>query len=247
VTKQPRAELTVTIDGIEHRASAGETILDVARRERVTIPTLCWLEGLTVWGGCRVCVVEVAEEHALRLACSTLVADGMEVRTRSPRLEEHRRTVVELLFAEGNHICAVCVANRSCELQDLATSLGIDHVRFQHEHRERKVDASHPRFLFDPDRCVLCTRCVRVCDEVEGAHVWEVASRGSDSYVVTGMNQPWGQVTACTSCGKCVAVCPTGALVEKGRGVTEVRHDPDLVRFLVTARTQAAWAEEVEA
>jgi bidirectional [NiFe] hydrogenase diaphorase subunit len=240
-----RPNVPVVIDGRHLKALPGETILQVAQRSGIDIPTLCWLEGLSVMGGCRLCVVEVAEDRPLRPACATPVAEDMEVRTDSDRLQQHRRTIVELLFAEGNHVCAVCVANRRCELQDLAARLGVDHVRFPYRYPEREVDATHPRFLFDPSRCVLCTRCVRVCDEVEGAHVWDVAARGSRSYLVAGLGQPWGESASCTSCGKCVAVCPTGALVEKGRAAGDVLHDPDLVRFLTKARRDGQWTERV--
>ena len=239
--RQPDA--TITIDGEQVGVLEGETILSAARRAEVPIPTLCYLEGLSVWGGCRVCVVEVAGEQALRLACATPVVDEMELTTTSDRLVEHRRQLVELLFAEGNHICSVCVSNGACELQDLAVDLGVDHIRFDYQFPDRGVDHSHPRYGLDHNRCILCSRCVRVCDEVEGAHVWEIASRGSGSHLVAELGQPWGESTSCTSCGKCVAVCPTGALFHKGVSVTEQRHDVDVVAFLTTRRETGEWID----
>ena len=233
--------LNVTIDGVEMSAVEGESVLDVARRAGAAIPTLCYLDGLSVHGGCRVCLVEVDGEHAPRLACSTPVTDEMEVRTATEAITEHRRIVVELLFAEGNHICAVCVSNGSCELQDLASEVGMDHVRFPYQYPDRAVDASHPKYVFDPQRCILCTRCVRACAEIEGAHVWDVAARGADSYLVTELNLPWGEAPSCTWCGKCVTVCPTGALAFKGRAIGEMEHDTDLVGFLARARTEGEW------
>ncbi len=113
---------------------------------------------------------------------------------------------------------------------------GVDHVPFEHAWPRTEVDASHPRFVLDRDRCVLCTRCVRVCDEIEGAHVWDVAGRGTEARLIAGMDQPWGEVASCTSCGKCVAVCPTGALAWQGAASGERRPDPALVSFLVAAR-----------
>jgi bidirectional [NiFe] hydrogenase diaphorase subunit len=241
VPEMPEGKVSITIDGRRVTAREGETILDAARREGVHIPTLCYLKGLSVHGGCRLCVVEVAEDRVLRPACATTVSADMEITTTNPNLAEHRRTILELLFAEGNHICAVCVSNGHCELQDEAVAAGMDHVRYEYQCPQREVDASHPKFVFDPNRCILCTRCVRVCGEVEGAHVWDVASRGAESFLVAELNRPWGESRSCTWCGKCVAVCPTGALAYKGKAVAEMRHDPELVEFLTTAREAGRW------
>jgi len=165
----------------------------------------------------------------------------MEIRTDTSRLRSHRRTIVEMLFAEGNHVCAVCTANGHCELQDVAVRTGMDHVRLEYQSPNRAVDASHPRYLFDPNRCILCTRCVRACDEIEGAHVWDVASRGQQAHLVAGLSRPWGEVADCTWCGKCVAVCPTGALAPQRSAVGEARRQPDLIHRLVTARRDHVW------
>jgi bidirectional [NiFe] hydrogenase diaphorase subunit len=160
-----------------------------------------------------------------------MIVEGMEVFTDSPRLRKYRRMTVEMLFAEGNHICSVCVVNGRCELQDLSLTMGIDHISIPYMNPAREVDASHERFAFDANRCVLCTRCVRVCAEIEGAHVWDVMGRGFESGVITDLDQPWGSSVTCTSCGKCVQVCPTGALFIKGRAVGEMVKHP---RFLTT-------------
>lgn len=241
MARQP--DLTVTIDGRDLPAHSGDSILQVARRAGIEIPTLCYVEGLSVWGGCRLCVVEVTGDHRLQPACGTAVVDELEVRTDSERLRAYRRDIVELLFAEGNHICSVCVANGNCELQNLAVELDIDHVDAAYHFPARTVDATHARYVFDPDRCVLCTRCVRTCAEVEGAHVWSVASRGNQAHLVTEMGQPWGDALSCTSCGKCVAVCPTGALHDRGTAVGEAVSDLDLITFLQTAREADEWYE----
>ncbi len=122
----------------------------------------------------------------------------------SPRLRAYRKMIVELLFAERNHICAICVANNHCELQDLAIEMGVDHVRYEYLNPQVGVDIAHAQFGVDHNRCVLCTRCVRVCDQIEGAHTWDLSGRGVEARVITDMNQPWGDSATCTSCGKCV-------------------------------------------
>jgi bidirectional [NiFe] hydrogenase diaphorase subunit len=208
---------TLVIDGRDISARETETILEAAQEQGIFIPTMCHLEGLSDIGACRLCLVEVKGTNKLLPACVTRVEEGMEVSTRSERLDRYRRTVLELLFAEGNHICSVCVANGHCELQSMAQRLGMDHVRVPYVSPRRQVDATHERFTFDPNRCILCTRCVRVCDEIEGAHTWDVMGRGIASGVITDLHEPWGSSTSCTSCGKCVQVCPTGHWSRKAK------------------------------
>jgi bidirectional [NiFe] hydrogenase diaphorase subunit len=217
---------TLTIDGTDVAGAAGQSILEVATENGIDIPTLCHLDGLSDVGACRLCVVEVTGSGKLLPACVTAVEEGMEVVTASERLTGYRRTIVEMLFVERNHICAVCVANNHCELQDLAADLGVTHLELPAVNPRVGVDASHPLFAIDHNRCVMCTRCVRVCDEIEGAHTWDVMGRGIDARVVTDLGMPWGESTTCTSCGKCVQVCPTGALFEKGRSVGEGSKQP---------------------
>jgi bidirectional [NiFe] hydrogenase diaphorase subunit len=139
-----------------------------------------------------------------------------------------------MMFMERNHVCAVCVANNHCELQDAAKSLGLTHFHLPPLEPVVEVDASHDKFIMDHNRCILCTRCVRVCDEIEGAHTWDLFNRGANTRVITDMGTPWGESPTCTSCGKCVQVCPTGALFEKGRTVAEAKHRR---RFLPYLRT----------
>lgn len=235
------AVITLQIDGQPASARDGQTILEAARDAGISIPTLCYLEGIHSVGACRLCLVEIGTDGRLMPACTTQVAEEMTVQTISERLQNYRRMIVELLFSERNHICSVCVANNNCELQDMAAALGMDHVQFDYLSPECDVDVSHERYGMDHNRCILCTRCVRVCDEVEGAHTWDVAGRGTAARVITDMAQPWGTSPTCTSCGKCVMACPTGALFRQGSTVAEMEHDRSQIAFLITAREKKQW------
>jgi bidirectional [NiFe] hydrogenase diaphorase subunit len=228
--------VTLKIDDRDLSGRDDESILAVAREAGIRIPTLCYLDGLSRWGGCRVCLVEVKGSSKLMPACSTYVVEGMEVTTQSERLTRYRRMVIEMLFAEGNHICSVCVSNGHCELQNQAVTHGIDHIRLPYLYEKRAVDASHPLFAMDENRCILCTRCVRVCDEIEGAHTWDVSARGIKSRVITDFDSPWGTSDTCTSCGKCVQVCPTGALFAKGVSPGEQTKRAEFLDYLLSQR-----------
>ena len=234
--KAPRRVKTLVIDGMDVSATEDQTILEAATEHGIRIPTLCALEGLSSIGACRLCLVEVRGIGKLLPACVTRVEEGMVVTTASPRLVDYRRKIVELLFSERNHICAVCVSNGHCELQDLARELGVNHVRYPYLHPDADVDLSHARYGVDHNRCVLCTRCVRVCDEIEGAHTWDVMGRGLEARVITDLNQFWGDSVSCTGCGKCVQVCPTGALFEKGKGAAEMVKERAFLPYLASMR-----------
>jgi bidirectional [NiFe] hydrogenase diaphorase subunit len=163
---------TLVIDGKDVAATSDQTLLSAAEENGIHIPTLCHLEGLSDVGACRLCVVEVEGSSKLLAACATRVEEGMKVTTSSDRLVDYRRKIVELFFVERNHICAVCVADNHCELQDQARDLSLTHFELPPLHPELNVDATHERFVLDQNRCILCARCVRVCDEIEGAHTW---------------------------------------------------------------------------
>jgi bidirectional [NiFe] hydrogenase diaphorase subunit len=231
--------VTLQIDGRDVTAHDNQLVIDVARENGIRIPKLCYVSGLSSYGGCRLCLVEVEGVSKLLAACTTTAAEGMQVRTVTPRLTEYRRMILEMLFAERNHVCSVCVSNGHCEMQWLAEHLRIDHIRFPYVYPKLSVDASHDRFVLDQNRCILCTRCVRICQEIEGAHTWDVMGRGSQSLVITDLAQPWGDAESCTSCGKCVQVCPTGALSEKGHSVSEMAKKREFLPYLTMMRGES--------
>jgi len=228
--------VTLKIDGKDVGAREDETILEVARENGIDIPTLCHMDGLSDIGACRLCLVEVKGSNKLLTACVTTVQEGMEVTTHSPRLDGYRRMTVEMLFSERNHVCAVCVSNGHCDLQNLAVDVGLTHITVPYLYPNVGIDASHERFVLDHNRCVLCTRCVRVCDEIEGAHTWDLMGRGVKTRVITDLAEAWGDSESCTSCGKCVHVCPTGALFEKGKSVAEMTKRRTFLPYLTSMR-----------
>lgn len=228
--------VTLKIDGRDIGARSDETILQVARENGIDIPTLCFLEGISTVGACRLCLVELEGSGRTVPACVTRVEEGMVVRTDTETLRRWRRGILELLFSERNHVCSVCVANGHCELQELARRVGMNQVHVPYRYPRLEIDASHPRFVVDHNRCILCTRCVRVCDEIEGAHTWDVMGRGVEARVITDLAQPWGESATCTGCGKCVQVCPTGALVEKGGAVAEMSKRREFLPYLTLMR-----------
>jgi bidirectional [NiFe] hydrogenase diaphorase subunit len=225
----------LTIDGKEVFAKPSDTILKASTENGIYIPTLCYLEGLSPYGGCRLCIVEVKGAPKPVTACTTPVSEGMEVITNSPLILKYRRQILELILAERIHVCSVCVANGSCELQSLASNLGVDHTNVQRNWRPLPLDSSHERLVIDHNRCIMCTRCIRVCDEIEGVHVLDVKGRGENSMIVIDLDEKWSDSYSCTSCGKCAAVCPVGAIYIKGKALAETKKK-ELPEFIVGRR-----------
>lgn len=227
---------TFKINGIDVTGRSDATILEIASENGIKIPTLCYLEGLSAVGSCRMCLVEVSGSKNLVPACTSKIKDGMEVITNSTKLKNHRKMVLSMIFAERTHTCSVCVSNGHCELQDQAIELGLEHSYVPYIHKNFEIDASHKDYVYDPNRCILCSRCVRVCDEIEGAHALDIFGRGIDSKIIHDMDEPWADSESCTSCGKCVHVCPTGSLFEKGLSATEMVKKKNIITNLIQAR-----------
>jgi bidirectional [NiFe] hydrogenase diaphorase subunit len=232
--------ITLTINEELVSGRDGQTLLEVIQEHEIYIPTLCHMSGLSDRGGCRLCMVDI--QGRLVAACVTEAVEGMVVQTDTPQLRAYRRIILELVFAERNHICAVCVVNGHCELQALAAKLGMDHVRYDYLVRDLPMDASHDRFVVDHNRCILCTRCVRVCDQVEGAHTWDLSGRGVNTCVTIDLGKPWGESLSCTSCGKCVQICPTGALYTKGMSVAEMQKRHGFLSWILSGRQDKEWS-----
>ena len=212
--------VTFTLNGHKVQAQAGQTVLEAATAAGVRIPALCHHPALEPIGACRICLVEVARQRTLQTACTLKVTAGIEVWTDTPKVREARRFVLELLLSDHPLDCMTCERTGSCELQDLAYEYGIRQTRYPGVQHEYPIDTSNPFYERDYNKCILCRRCVRACDEINGVEAIGVIQRGFDSKIGTAFDGPM-QDSPCEFCGMCVEVCPTAALVpklKKGQG-----------------------------
>jgi formate dehydrogenase (NADP+) alpha subunit len=204
----------IIIDGKRVSATPGQTVLEVAQSAGIYIPTLCHHEDLKPYGGCRVCVVEIEGMRGLPTSCTTPAANGMKVHTDSEAVNNSRRVTIELLLAEHPNECLTCSANLNCELQKVAAFLGITRSLLPASVRGYPIDDSNPFFYLDRDKCILCARCTRTCNEITCVGAIDMANRGYSMKVATfGDGKLLDSI--CQSCGECVAHCPTGALAPK--------------------------------
>ncbi|HHZ16426.1 MAG TPA: NADH-dependent [FeFe] hydrogenase, group A6 [Peptococcaceae bacterium] len=240
------AMLNITIDGQQMQVPEGITVLEAARMAGIKIPTLCYLKDINEMGACRVCLVEIERARGLQPSCMYPVMEGMVVRTNTPAIREARKAVVELILSNHPMECLTCDRNTNCELQALAKQFGITDVRFQGENTFFPQDTSSPSIVRNPDKCILCRRCVSVCNKVQGVGVLGVTNRGFESIVAPSFDHQLNEVD-CVYCGQCVNVCPVGALTEKDdtQAVWDAINDPEKVVVVQTApAVRAALGEE---
>ncbi len=207
---------TITIDGREIPFGEGQTIMDAALAAGVYIPHLCHRPGLKPHGSCKLCVVDLDGRSVS--SCTMPAAAGQQIRNDTPELNEHRRTLTQMLFIEGNHICPSCEKTGDCTLQAVAYHLGMTDGHFQHFYPRREVDASHPVVMLDRDRCILCELCVRASRDVDGKNVFAIAGRGLDAHLV--VNSASGRLadSGIEADDLAANVCPVGAILVKERG-----------------------------
>lgn len=225
------------IDGVEVSAPEGTSILNAAKANGIIIPTLCSVEGLTPYGGCRLCLIEIAGSPKLFPACTTPIGPNLDITTKWTRLQDYRKMTIQMLLAERTHICSVCVANDHCELQAMANQLGVEHVILDRNWTREKVDSTHDFLVIDRNRCILCTRCVRICDKIEGVHTLDLKSRGKDTEVVMDLDEHWANSCSCTSCRKCAKICPVGAIYVEGEPIDHTKRK-DIAEFIVERRSR---------
>ncbi|MCJ7694214.1 MAG: 2Fe-2S iron-sulfur cluster-binding protein, partial [Anaerolineaceae bacterium] len=222
----------LTIDGKQVEVVEGTTVLQAAEQAEVYIPTLCNHPQLTPYGGCRLCMVDIEGARILQPSCTLPVTEGMVVNTKTQKVLDARKFVLTLIFSERNHFCMYCqVTNGACELQNAAYDEGMTHWPLQPNWHPYEVDASNEYFVLDNNRCILCRRCVRACGELVGNFTLGFEERGANSFLVADYGVPLGEST-CISCGTCVQICPTGALIDRQSAyqgkISDVEHHPSV-------------------
>ena len=209
--------LRAEIDGINIELEEQISILEAAKKAKINIPTLCYEDGLSIYGGCRLCVVEIEGEELLKPACATDIKDGMKIKTHSKKVRDLRKNLFELIVATHNIDCQLncltCSRSSNCELKDIAEDIGISKMRLDPIKRGDSVDNSSYAIIREPEKCISCNRCIRKCEEVQGIGIFTTANRGPETVVTTFKNRGMGNVE-CTNCGQCILSCPTGALHE---------------------------------
>jgi NADH-quinone oxidoreductase subunit G len=209
--------LRAEIDGLNIELEEKTSILDAAKKANINIPTLCYEDGLSIYGGCRLCVVEIEGEDLLKPACATKIEAGMKIKTHSKKVRDLRKNLFELIIATHNIDCQLncltCSRASNCELKDIAEDIGLSKMRLDPIKRGDSIDNSSYSIVREPEKCISCNRCIRKCEEVQGIGIFTTANRGPETVVTTFKDRGMGNVE-CTNCGQCILSCPTGALHE---------------------------------
>src|SRR5512133_1139670 len=221
---------SIEVNNREITARKGETILSALQRSGIRVPTICSMKDFSPTGACRMCVVEVEGKNNLVPSCSYPVEEWMKIYTHSPRVIKARKTIVELLLSDHPDDCLYCERNGNCELQRLAEELSIRERRIPGSKTKYKLDKSSPSIIREPSKCILCGRCVRVCEEIQGISTLDFAHRGSNTSIATAFGKDLN-FSSCIHCGQCVVICPTGALIERVEfpELEQQLHDPKKV------------------
>ena len=229
-------KITITINGKEYKVDPGQTVMQAADKCGYHIPRLCYHPKLSIEGACRVCIVEVEGMRNFVASCCYPVAEGMKIRTNSKEVRRARRDIVELLLDNHPEDCHTCERDGNCELQRLAYAMGIRHRHFAGERKHYEKDLSSQSVIRDPDKCILCGRCVRMCSEIQGVHCLGQAHRGFDTVVMPAYNMPFSE-SVCSTCGQCINVCPTAAFTEKSctQELFEGLNDKDTIKVVQVA------------
>lgn len=241
------ADMQIKINNVEYTVPQGITILEACRMCKVKVPTLCYLKDLNVIGACRICVVEVKGARSLMAACVSPCNPNSEIFTNSPRVIAARKKTLELLLSNHRKECLTCIRSGNCELQSLCKEYGIENAdEYAGEMTPHTIDASAKHMRRDNSKCVLCRRCMAVCEKTQGVSIIGANNRGFDTEMTCAFNTPLGQ-TACISCGQCITVCPTGALYERDdtERVFDALNDPEkIVLFQTAPAVRVALGEE---
>ncbi|MFP4250332.1 MAG: 2Fe-2S iron-sulfur cluster-binding protein, partial [Armatimonadota bacterium] len=240
------ADITLTINGFDVTVPEGSTIMEAADAASIHIPRLCYHPKLSIQGACRVCVVEIEGSDKLAASCCFPAEDGMSVRTNTPEILRLRRDIVELLIDNHPDDCNTCERGGNCELQRLSRDMGIREQLFKGERKRYDRDISSPALIRDPEKCILCGRCVRVCGEIQEAACLSQVNRGFSTVVMPAHDAAFSE-TVCIGCGQCAMVCPTGAFVERDstHEFLEALEDPEMTVVMQTApAVRAAVGEE---